>query len=238
MATVDPIPLVPMPQRVLSAMPDQLLAALFGLITIDPWIDYRFSDTWTGMGWQPLDVHHPAITAILFIEAMFLLPQLTLTDIATRIRKRPPWWLIPPITIGVLLIAPGGMDAVQLLLANQSLLLLPALWSVFHRGRMLWEMPGKPAIERMRARALSVGRANVGAVVVACVLGLPFLNLLYHFSLDWVPSNDTLQMSLASVYFLACGFDAWRVGGLGFIQRQRPFLWFDWLGVRDVNIPI
>lgn len=238
MATNDPIPVVPMSQRVLAALPDLLLALLFALITIDPSIGYRFFDAWSRMGWRPLDANHPAIIAILAIEVLFLIPQLTLTDIATRIGKRPPWWLLPPITIGALVLAPGGLEAARVLLDNQSVLLLPALWSVFHRGRLLWDMPGKPAIERMRVRALSAGRANAGAVVVIVLLGLSFAHSMTGFNPPWLPGQDTLAMALAAAYFLACGSDAWRVGGPGFSRRQRPFLWFDWLGVRDVDTPI
>lgn len=234
----DPAPVVPGPQRLLAAVPDLLLALLFGLLLIDPFINLRVSDTWAGFGWRPLDLNHPAITAIIMIEVLFLIPQLTLTDIATRIRKRPPWWLVPPIAIGALLLAPGGMDAARVLWENQSVLLIPGLWSVFHRARQLWELPGQPAMARMRVRALTGGRANVGGLMVLLALATSLLDTLATPVLpDWF-GRDMATRVLATTYFSACAYDAWRVGGESFARNPRPLLWFDWLGVRDVHTPI
>lgn len=229
---------LPATTRLLDALPDLLLGLLFGLLLLDPWLDGAIGRSWQSRGYQPLGLDHPAIIAILVLEVGFLLPQVTLTDVATRLSKRPPWWLVPPLAVGLLLLAPGGLELARTLLANQSLLLAPALWSVFHRARQLWEMPGKPSLQRMRVRALGSGRANIGGVAIVALLAFSIAR-----TAGWAPFQggfgpDQMMCGAATLYFLACAFDAWRVGGEAFARNPRPFLRFDIIGVRDVDRPL
>lgn len=225
-------------RRIWNAVPDAVLAVLFLTITWSSWYEVPISGVWLGDGSQLLDMNHPMVLVILVIEVGFLLPQLTLTDVATRIRKRPPWWLIPPLAIGLIVLAPGGMDFVKVLLNNQPLLLVPALWSVFHRARQLWELPGTPALTRMRVRALANGRANVGGLLIVVMLALSIAQ-----TSGWEFANTLMQASvhtalLAAIYFAATAFDCWRVGGAGFARSRKPLLWLDLIGVRDTETPV
>ncbi len=234
-ASADDGATVPTARRLLDALPDFVLALLFAALWLDLHGAIGLAAFWQSHGYQPLGLDHPAVIAILVLEVGFLIPQVVLTDLATRLRKRPPWWLIPPLAIAALLFAPGGFDLLRTLLANQALLLVPALWSVFHRARLLWEMPGKPRLERMRVRALSAGRANVGALAVLGWLGFSLAR-----SAGWAPLQggggpDEAICIVAALYFLACAFDAWRVGGPAFARRPRPLLRVDFIGVRDVD---
>lgn len=237
-STADRGASLPSTTRALDALPDLLLALLFGLLSLDAWLDGAFAATWQSRGYQPLGLDHPAIIAILVVEAGFLLPQVTLTDVATRLSKRPPWWLVPPLAVGVLLLAPGGLEFARTLLANQSLLLVPALWSVFHRARQLWELPGKPALQRMRVRALSCGRANIGGVAIVALLTFSIARTSGWEPLQGRLGPDQVTCIVAALYFLAGAFDAWRVGGAAFARNPRPFLRFDFIGVRDVDAPL
>lgn len=225
-------------RRIWNAVPDAVLAVLFLTITWSGWYQVPISGVWLGDGSQLLDMNHPMVLVILVIEVGFLLPQLTLTDVATRIRKRPPWWLIPPLAIGLIVLAPGGMDFVGVLLNNQPLLLVPALWSVFHRARQLWDLPGTPALTRMRVRALVNGRANVGGLMIIVMLALSIANtsgLEFARALTETTVHTAL---LATIYFAATAFDSWRVGGAGFARSLKPLLWLDIIGVRDTETPV
>lgn len=228
----------PMGRRWWSAVPDGVLAFVFGLLAVDPWLDGTLSVWWMSLGHRPLDLNHPAIIAILMVEVGFLLPQLTLTDLATRLKKRPPWWLIPPLAIGLLILAPGGMDFLRVLLANQAVLLVPALWSVFHRAKQLWDMPGQPRLVRMRVRALTNGRANIGGLLVVLYLASNIARTSGVLPYDSVLGPDLLITWFATIYFLACAFDAWRVGGEAFARSPRPLLWFDYIDVKDTDAPL
>lgn len=228
----------PLASRLWAALPDALLALLFLAIAWSGWQATPITGAWFGFGGQPLDLNHPAIIAIVAIEVGFLFPQLTLTDLATRIRKRPPWWLIPPIAVGVLLLAPGGMEFFRLLLSNQPLLVVPAMWSVFHRARQLWVLPGTPALQRMRVRALVNGRANVGGLLVVLMLAASIARTSGWLDQHSLSSQDLQAAIAAALYFLATAFDAWRVGGPAFARSPRPLLWFDMIGVRDTETPI
>ncbi len=230
--------LPPLAQRLTGLVPDALLTVLFLLLAIDPWIGEPFAEFWLQRGYRPLDLSHPALMAILMVEVGFLLPQVTLTDLATRLKKRPPWWLIPPLAIGLLILAPGGMDFLRVLLANQSVLAVPALWSVFHRARQLWDMPGKPALERMRVRALTNGRANVGGLLVLIYLLTTIAETSSLIRFDNWFWKDTMLLALATIYFGACTFDTWRVTGARFAAKPTPLLWFDYIGVKDVDVPL
>ncbi|WP_146151980.1 hypothetical protein [Ahniella affigens] len=222
-------------RRIWNAVPDAVLAVLFLIITWSIWYQVPISGFWLGDGTQLLDMNHPMVLVILAIEAGFLLPQLTLTDVATRIRKRPPWWLIPPLAIGLIVLAPGGMEFVKVLLSNQPLLLVPALWSVFHRARQLWELPGTPALTRMRVRALVNGRANVGGVMIIVMLALSIANTSgWPFASTLTQSNVHMAV-MAMLYFAATAFDSWRVGGAGFARSPKPLLKLDIIGVRDTD---
>ncbi|MBK8286948.1 MAG: hypothetical protein IPK97_19940 [Ahniella sp.] len=225
-------------QRLTPLIPEALLTLLFLLLAIDPWIGEPFKEFWMQQGYRPLTLEHPALMAILMVEVGFLLPQVTLTDLATRLKKRPPWWLIPPLAIGLLILAPGGMEFLRVLLANQSVLAIPALWSVFHRARQLWDMPGKPALERMRVRALTNGRANVGGLMVLIYLLTTMAQTSSLIVIDDWNWKDKMLLSLTTLYFAACTFDAWRVTGTRFAANPKPLLWFDYIGVKDVDLPL
>jgi hypothetical protein len=228
----------PMSTPWLDMAPDALLSLLFFALAIDPLIGEPFAEFWSNRSYAPLDFSHPTLLAVVLIEVGFLFPQLTLTDVTTRLQKRPPWWIIPPLAIGLLVIAPGGAEFFRAVLANQSLLLMPALWSVFLRARQLWLMPGKSSLERMRVRALTAGRANVGGLMVVIFLGATMIESSGLVQFDGAFGKAFPELALAAVYFAACTFDIWRVARPRFARDPKPLLWLDIIDVKYVDAPL
>lgn len=224
--------------RWLSTLPDLLLALLFLAIGLDHWLGEPLTIWCLNHGWRPLDGNHPGIQTLLVLEVVFLVPQLTLVDVATRLKARPPWWLVLPMTIALLLLAPGGMDALRLLAANQSWLLMPALWSVAQRAYILWTIPGRPDLERMRLRAQAGGRANIGGMCLIAALALSFLRTSGPPGLFEVVRMEDCLSLLIALYFSLCAFDCWRLRGERFARNPTPFLWWDYVGVKDHNVPL
>lgn len=102
---------------------------------------------------------------VVMTEAATLMFLCTVVDIASRLRRAPPWWIGLLICAAVLLLYP---QVPQLLLAalDEGLwIALPFAWSILERLREIWTLPGQPRIEKLRRRALTFGRLYSGLVV-------------------------------------------------------------------------
>jgi hypothetical protein len=229
---------VALPARALSVLPDLLVSGYFAWLAWQMWTGAlattpRVADDVTFPG-----IPSPSASVIAVLEAIMLAPQLTLVDAASRMRRRPPWWLIPPLLLGLTAVAPGGAAALQLLWSAQGVLLVPAFWSLWQRGRMFWVLPVASPLERMRARAMAAGRLNA-----ALICGLP----PFAWSLWQVAASDyresmsdqvVLICPALAAYFLLGAIDLWRLQGRAFALRPRVLGWYDALGVLDYRQPL
>lgn len=182
---------------------------------------------WLGAmpAWLQLPVEDTVIW-LTAIESGTLMIMVTLVDIASRLKKPPPWWLGILMIGGLLLLYP---DLVGLVVAAWQLglwVFLPLLWSLAERFRELWTLPGADRTEKIRRRALSWGR--VGSAIV--VAGLGILILLGH---GIVQDSETFDpdalfqrfaLPLLALYFLFNSYDSWRVHRPGFMVKPRS-LW-------------
>jgi hypothetical protein len=116
---------------------------------------------------------------VVMTEAVTLMFLCTVIDIASRLRRAPPWWAGVLICAGVLLVYP---QVPQLLLAalDEGLwIALPFVWSILERLREIWTLPGQPRIEKLRRRALTFGRLYSGLMVgVSSAVGVIAATLL------------------------------------------------------------
>ena len=228
-------------QRLLHALPDLSIALVFLFAAVDRLLDLRLT-LWAldRVSWWPT-LDDRILWTTVVIEALFLWPQIGLVDIATRVRKRPPWWAIPPIVLVVMLFAPGASSLLPVLLDPVGAVFLPVAFSLWQRAQMLWTLPGRPVLERERARAIMGGRLNI-----AIAVGAPLFLVELGFAMYQVANSAAGGMSLlqqggmtvwfaAAAYFLLAAFDHWRVGGAAFARNPRPFLWWDYVGVRDLT---
>jgi hypothetical protein len=174
---------------------------------------------------------------VVLVEVLFCMGQGTLTDIATRLRKPPPWWLGLLILGGLLLFNVQVLGLTTGLVREGGwLVALPFLWSLVERGRELWTMPRASRLEKLRRRALVSGRISlvlIGGGVAIAAMGLSYL-------VDDVDGGGPFVERYAAwglaVLFGLAAFDVWRVHRPAFARRPRAlFGAFDPLRVTDLS---
>jgi hypothetical protein len=161
---------------------------------------------------------------VVFAEVMFAMAQATLTDVATRLRRRPPIWLGVLIVAGIAIFYPDTIHFVRYAFDMGWAVFLPFAWSLLERVRELWTMPGASRLEKMRRRALVGGR-------ITLVLGFGFLAVAVagvSYFVDEVNGGFYLverlaPWGLAAVFTLAAA-DIVRVHRPAFARRPRSLL--------------
>jgi hypothetical protein len=158
----------------------------------------------------------------LMADGATLLASATLMDIASRLQRPPPWWIVPLAPIGLLLFAP---DLVALLVQSWALgwlALLPLVWSIGEKLRELWTLPNALPIEKLRRRTLVFDRLytalvlGVGAVATALIASLVF-------AIDAVTLSPIAPWLIVAFYAINAG-NAWRVHQVDFARRPSS-LW-------------
>jgi hypothetical protein len=168
----------------------------------------------------------------LMVEGGFLMMQGTLVDIASRLKKRPPVWLIPFIVGGVLLVSNEALGVVQMAWHRGSVVFIPLLLSLAERGTVLWHLPSRSKIEKLAARALIGNRITTGLAMLALMTALLVASLAIP-SLDFTALGSRWPPLLAgAIYFAVAAFDDWRVRGKRFAKNPRVLFGFDPIGVR------
>jgi hypothetical protein len=213
-------------RRGLLPVPDALLAAIFALAA--------------GVDFLPperLAILPPAVVegreTLLFgllVEGGFLLMQGTLVDIATRLRKRPPWWAVVLIFGAVLLFSDYARLVLRMAWDLGLVVFVPLLLSLGERAMVLWRMPGRPLVEKIAARALignriTTGLGLFGLVTALMVSGVAFPNLYDRLSGRWV------SLTAGAVYFAIAALDDWRVRGRRFAEKPSVLFRFDPIGI-------
>ena len=173
----------------------------------------------------------------LFVEGGFLMSQGTLVDIATRLRKRPPIWAVVLIAGAVLLFSQEAHGVLRAAWERGSVVFVPLLLSLAERAAVLWQMPGRPELERMAARALIANRIITGLVLFALVTldmiaRVAFGDAYGSYGATWPP------FVAGAIYFAIAAFDAWRVQGRRFAERPSVLFGYDVIGIEGTNIPL
>jgi hypothetical protein len=169
-------------------------------------------------------------------ELFFCMAQGTLTDVATRLRKRPPLWTIPLILVALGVAYPDTVYFLRMTWGAGWPVFLPWLWSVVERGRELWTMPVASRLDKLRRRALVSGRMTLvlvgGAVGVAALIG----GYLADPSGDPGWAVERLAPWGLAAAFLVLAWDVVRVHRPAFARRPRAVLPFiDPLHVRYLD---
>lgn len=185
-------------------------------------------------GWQPWIGQ--SLEALVFIEVIFSLAQLTLTDIATRLKKPPPLWAGGLLVVGLGVLYPE-VGRVVLAMAREGWpVFLPFAWSLVERSRELWTMPRASELEKLRRRALVSGRMGILFVVVGAFLAVTAIRAARSgMDLEFEPIGPSTFWWVALAFALS-SFDIVRVHRPAFERRPRAlFGRLDPLGVRDLS---
>jgi len=128
-------------------------------------------------------------------DAATLMMSGTLIDIATRLKRAPPWWVAPLAIGGILLLYPESITILKESWNMGMWVFLPFAWSVLERVREIWTLPSASKLERIRRRVLTFDRLYTGLMVAALglvtmmvmmfVIGIPADVVLNPFSLLW-----------------------------------------------------
>jgi hypothetical protein len=169
-----------------------------------------------------------AIFLALAVEGASLMFFCTLIDVATRVRRRPPWWAIVAIVGFVFLMYPDLIDVLRLAWDAGLWVFLPLAWSLFERIRELWSLPGAPDAEKIRRRTLTFDRLWVGlvilAVAVACTLGI----MLASENGSDAFGSPLLPVTVALAFYGAAAYNAWRVHRPAFAIKPTSLVpWLD-----------
>lgn len=167
----------------------------------------------------------------LVVEGGFLMMQGSLVDIATRLRKRPPLWLIPFIVAGVAIFSNEALSVLQMAWGRGLVVFVPLLVSLAERGMVLWNMPNRSTVEKYAARALIANRITTGLALFGLVTLVMIAGVItgrYTFAgLGAWPA-----LTAGAVYFGIAAFDDWRVRGRRFAEHPRTLFGFDPIDVK------
>jgi len=116
-------------------------------------------------GWhgKPVDIN--GLQFVVIADGATLMASGTLIDIASRIKRAPPWWVLPIALIGLLLVYPEVWQLAQAAWQLGFWLFLPFAWSIFERVREIWTLPSAPLLEKVRRRALTFDRLYTGLMI-------------------------------------------------------------------------
>ena len=217
-------------RRLAFPVPDALLALIYALAAI---VDFLPPDL---LAYVPLAfqaVREELLFALL-VEGGFLMAQATLVDIATRLKKRPPVWLIAVIVAGVLLFSSGGVQTVIAMAWDRGMLVfIPLLLSVIERGYLLWQMPSRTPIQKMAARALIGNRIITGLVLCAAMVAVNIAET----SGDGPVRTIGLwpYLTAGALYFAIAAYDDVRVRGRRFAEKPRVLFRYDVLDIEYLS---
>jgi erythromycin esterase len=206
--------------RFFGPIPDALMAVLMALAALASFVPmpYFFATA-------QLDLFF-----VLVVEGGFLLMQGTLVDIATRLKKRPPVWVIPIIVIAVLVFSSGALDVLKMAWQRGAVAFLPLLISLAERGTVLWNMPNRTRIQKIAARALIANRITTGMVLLGLTTLAMITGVVFNLY-DWFALGSWPPFAAGAIYFAVAAFDDWRVRTPRFAERPRVLFRFDPIGI-------
>ncbi len=169
-----------------------------------------------------------AIYVALVAEGASLMFFCTLVDIASRVKKRPPWWAIVLIVGGVFLMYPEMIEMLVMVFEFGIWIFLPLAWSLFERIRELWSLPGAPDAEKVRRRTLTFDRLWVGLHIMGASAVLAVVLVLASEEGMGALANPILPIGVALLFYGVAAFNAWRVHQPAFARKPTSLVpWLD-----------
>ena len=173
------------------------------------------------------------LTAVVLVEIFFCMGQATLTDVATRLKRSPPWWLGLLILGGIVLLNPDIVTITRGLFREGWPVFVPYAWSLVERGRELWTMPRASRLEKLRRRALVSGRMAILLIVAGTAVAVMCVSYVIDSDNGGAAVLEHTAGWWLLVAFALATYDVARVYRPAFARRPRAlFGRFDPLGVR------
>lgn len=214
-------------RRFALPVPDALLALIYALAAL---VDFLPTETFTYIPHWIIGAREELFFALV-VEGGFLLMQGTLVDIATRLKKRPPVWLIVPIVAGVVMFTGGGAwEVLQMAWGRGMVVFIPLLISLAERGYLLWHMPSRTPIQKIAARALISNRIITGIALCFVMLAAVILSTVLTGSFE--PNGPWPYLAAGAVYFAIAAYDDLRVRRKKFADSPRVLFRYDVLGIK------
>lgn len=190
-----------------------LVATLAALLLIPTWVT-----------WLDADALEFAIAA----DVAMTLMSATLVDVASRLRRVPPWWLGLLMAGGILLMSPGAGALILMAWQEGLWIVLPFAWSLVERMRELWTLPAASTLEKLRRRTLTFDRLYTGLVLGGISVAGLVINDLLHDGNVAMSSHQWALPLLALIFYGVAAFNAWRVHQVAFAARPRSlWTWID-----------
>jgi hypothetical protein len=217
----------------LAAIPDAVTALVFLIFAVTPLLPPRLVPALLSRVMNSGFDDELGITVI--VEAALLMIMASVTDVATRLERRPPLWAVILIAAALFVFSGYGIPTVKYLWANGGLVVLvPFILSACERFAILWYMPGKPRVMKVAARALMSNRIAAGMGALALMAGLLVVSMM----VDGIDDMAGSALVFAAGFYFAIGaVDTWRVRQPFFEARPRVLLRFDALGI-DYLAPV
>jgi len=218
--------LQPMQQFALLTLPDGLLAVAFAVAASFDFLPVA----WLSRIPMGVLAMREQLAFALMVEGGFLMMQGTLVDIATRLRSRPPVWLVVLIAGGVLLFSEHAHAVMRMAWDGGMVLFVPLLFSLADRAAVLWILPRRTQVEKIAARALISNRIVTGLALVALFVASTILATAWSRVFDFL-AGAWVFLSLGCIYFGIAAFDSSRVRGRAFAARPSVLFGYDLLGI-------
>jgi hypothetical protein len=213
-------------RRVLHSLPDVILAVLFATAAAAP----LFPEN--GIFRTILESRHDLYFA-LYVEAGFLVLQLVLVDLATRLRRKPSTGtMVAMVVVAVLFL---GLP-LQVLHAAWSMgigVFVSMLFSLVDRGAILRHLPDRPRIEKVAARALISNRIITASVLLGSFVAAVVIVVAFTPN-EW-PDESWPQLAAGALYFAIAAFDDWRVRGRRFAEKPRVLFGYEVLRIEMLD---
>jgi hypothetical protein len=169
-----------------------------------------------------------AIYLALAAEGASLMFFCTLVDIASRVSRRPPWWLAILVGGGVLLMYPDLIDVLRAAFEAGLWIFVPLAWSLLERVRELWTLPRASKDEKIRRRTLTFDRLWAGVciagIAIPCAIGVA---LLSEDGLGTL-AHPLVPLCVGLAFYAIAAFNAWRVHRPAFAKRPSSLVpWLD-----------
>jgi hypothetical protein len=174
--------------------------------------------------WRP---NEGVLFSGIAMDAVLLMGSASLIDIASRIKRAPPLWVLPFAVLGLLMLSPGSGELLAHALSLDTVILLPFAWAIIERLRELWTLPQASVLEKIRRRTLVFDRLYVALLIG--VLTMLFGALVYFiFAIDLTSWLGKAALLIVWLFYAVNCFNVWRVHQALYLRHPRSLLpWID-----------